>query len=548
MKNFFAFLRQLFPPIQRAPDKNVANIGENVQIGQFAQGSNILQLHIGAFVFPVRTLLALIGIVLAAAVAVWWVVTPSQMPQGGAAANVALVAFGARDAQGKVTSSAEGSALSEWLYNRLNLELADMPETVRPNFWQLATNWDLPHLFQKRVTAPPQTEADVERVAQQVGASIVLYGNLVQGQSAEAFVPQLYVAQKKGEADELTGSQQLGQPISLPTPLNDEYLAANLQPLGRALVWFSRGLQNDLNGRYDLAYQILKQGEQNLTDWDENQGKEVLYYFIGREALFLANCENDARIVFTPRDATSAVAQALTEAENYFTRAQTLAERNGRTYARATFGLGQVAIQRAQRELIPPDATTVGQCRINAPLSGAPLTCPPRSAPNTDAKSLQNARAYIAQATALFDRALTELPQPAPPRLESKMRGARASADVLRAQLELLAQQPADAETWAQSAQTALTPLTRATARDDRRTLATIYLALGAAHLANANARLAQQDKVNGKIQLQNALAAYDACVQLIPSDEPDAFLRTNLLPNCVCTRRDAQTILDGAP
>jgi len=155
---------------------------------------------------------------------------------------------------------------------------------------------------------------------------------------------------------------------------------------------------------------------------------------------------------------------------------------------------------------------------------------------------------YIAQAVALSDRALTELPQPAPPRLESKMRGARASADVLRAQLELLAQQPADAETWAQSAQAALTPLTRATARDDRRTLATIYLALGAAHLANANARLAQQDNVNGKIQLQNALAAYDACVQLIPSDEPDAFLRTNLLPHCVCTRRDAQTILDGAP
>ncbi len=546
MKRLVNFLRRLFPPIHRAPDKNVANIGDNVQIGQFAQGRNILQLHIGAFVFPVRTLLALVGIALLAAFAVWWIVTPSQMPQGGAAANAALVEFGARDAQGHVTSSAQGAALSEWLYNRLNLELADMPETARPNFWHLATHWDLAHLFQKRVTAPPQTDADIERIAQQVGASIVLYGNLAQGQSAEAFVPQLYMAQKKGEADELTGSQQLGQPIPLPASLNDEYLAAYLQPLGRALVWFSRGLQNDLNGRYDLAYQILKQGEQNLTDWDENQGKEVLYYFIGREALFLANCENDARIVFTPTPAASAVAQALTEAETYFARAQTVAERSGRTYARATFGLGQVALQRAQRELIPPDAPTVGQCRINVSPVGAPLACPPRRAPNMDAESLEKARAYVLQAVALFDRALTELPQPAPSRLESKLRGARASADVLRAQLELLAQNFSDAESFSQNAQTALTPLPSATARDDRRTLATLYLVLGAAHLANANARLAQQDTANARTQLQNALAAYDACIQLIPSDEPDAFLRTNLGPNCVCTRRDTQTILDG--
>ena len=178
-------------------------------------------------------------------------------------------------------------------------------------------------------------------MADDFNARIVIYGNLVPGQSTEAFVPQLYIEQSKGEADELTGSQQLGQPIPIAANVNDEYLQQTLQPIGRALLVFSRGLNNDLNGRYDLAYQVLKQGEGQLTDWNE-EGKEVLSYFIGREALFLGDCESDARIVFTPTGNTSGVDLALNEAEQIFMRAQQIAQRNGRTYPRRNvwFGTG----------------------------------------------------------------------------------------------------------------------------------------------------------------------------------------------------------------
>lgn len=546
MKKFFVFLRQLFPPIQRAPAKNVANIGENVQIGQFAQGSNILQFQIGAFVFPVRTLLALVAVAAIAALGVWWLVTPGQMSQGGSAANVAIVEFGARDAQSRVTHSAQGAYLADWLYNRLKFELADLPETTRPQFWHLATSFDLSHLFEKRLTAPIQNEQDSERVAQQVGASIVIYGDLVEGTSVEAFVPQLYVAQKKGEADELTGSQQLGQPIPLPNPINDEYLATYLQPLGRALVWFSRGLQQDLNGRYDLAYQIFQQGEQNLADWDEQQGKEVLYYFIGREALFLANCESDAQIVFKPQANVSGVERALNEAEKNFARARQIAERDGRVYARATLGLGQVAFQRAQRQLIPPEATTAGQCRINVSPMGAPRPCPPRTPPNMDAAALNQAREYISQAITLFDRARAELPQPAPARLDAKFSAARATADTLLGTVELLQQNPAVAETLARNASATLQTLTQTTPADDRRTRANVYLALGSAYALAGSARHAQNDAPNAIPQFENAASAYNACVNMIPADDPDAFLRALLLPNCFCARADTQKILDG--
>lgn len=544
LQKFFTFLKNSLPSRNRTGDINEATIGENAKIDQFAQGRNILQVKIGAFVLPVRTLLALVALALVIAVAVWWIVTPGQMPPGQAAANVAIVQFGAEDANGSLADSAQGTYLAQWLYNRLNQELADIPNAARPNFWYLATGFDPLSFFQKHTTAPVRNELDAKRVAQQVNARIVIYGNLVRGQTLESFVPEFNIEQQAGEADELSGSQQLGQPIPIPTPLNDEYLRQTLQPLGRALVWFSRGLQNDLNGRYDLAYTVLRQGEDQLKDWDENQGKEVLYYFIGREALFMANCEQDAALEFKQPGA-SATDQALNEAEKYFSLAQGIAQRNGRTYARATFGLGQVAFQRAQRVLIPPGSTTVGQCRITIPSPGTPLACPARTVPPDDAATIAEATKQINAAIGLFDQAKAELPNPAPPRLDAKVRAVRATADTFLGLLEFVKQNEAGADAPLQKAVNALQPLTQSTPPDDRRTLANVYLALGNALWLDASAQLAKNDPAQAKAQAQAALNTYDACVKMIPADEPDAFLRV-LLSNCSCARPEVQKMLEG--
>ncbi len=527
-------------------DVNVAQVGEGAQVDQLAVGRNILQakINIGSLVIPVRFLLVLLGVIAVLAVAVWWITTPGQMPPGSAAANVAIVEFGALDANGNPTSSSQGAYLADWLYNRLTQELETLPSDVQPNFWHLATGFDPVHLFQKRTTAPIRGETDAERVAEQVGASIVIYGNLVPGQSTESFVPQFYVAQREGEADELSGSQQLGQAIPLPTPVSDEYLRANLQPIGRALVWFSRGLQNDLSGRYDLAYQILTEGESRLTDWNEDQGKEVLYYFIGREALFLANCENDARLIFKPEGETSAISMALDTAEKYFTRAKDVAERTGRTYPRADFGLGQVAFQRVQRYLIPPGASTSGQCRIN--ITSDSLPCPTPPPPPTDPTTLNNARVQLARAIELVDRALQELPNPPPSNLQARILGAQANALVLEGTLDLLQQDFAHAETQSAAAAAQFLDLTRTTPVTDRRTLGSAYLGLGAAQRTNAFVFLSQSDTARGKQELQNAVNTFNACTQLISADEPDAFLRSSVRRNCVCSAQSTQDILDS--
>lgn len=542
------FVTEARKQAQTGGDVNVANIGEGARVDQIAVGRNILQakINIGTFVVPVRVLLVLVALALVGAVAVWWIVTPGQMPVGNA--NVAIVEFGVLDANGNVSNSAQGRYLSEWMYNRLGDALNDLPANARPTFWHIATGLDPAHAFQKRIIgAPIRTPADAEKVAKDFNARIVIYGNLAANQDPTTFTPRFYISQAAGEADELGGAQQLGQPIPIAANANDEYLAQTLQPLGRALVWFSRGLNNDLNGRYDLAYQVLKQGEASLTDWDENQGKEVLYYFIGREALFMASCETDARIVFTPTADKTAIAQALDEAAKNFRMAQDIATRNGRTYARATYGLGQVAFQRAQRALIPPGAAPVGLCRINV-APNAPTTCPTPPAPNTDAVALETARTGIQDAIRLYDQAIAEMPADAPPRLNAKFQQARATADTFVGQLAILERRATDAEPFMQQAIQRLQPLTSSTPQDDRRTLTTVYFALGNAQYLSAISLIARGDNTAAKTQTQNALASFNACVKLVPDDEPDVYLRAVQRPACMCRGENANTLLKELP
>jgi hypothetical protein len=527
-------------------DVNVVDIDKDARVDQLAVGRNILQakINIGSLVIPVRFLLVLLGVIAVLAVIVWWITTPGQMPPGGSAANVAIVEFGALDANGNVTTSSQGAYMADWLYNRLSSELEDLPQDQRPTFWHLATGFDPVHLFRKRTTSPIRNDADAERVAEQVGATIVIYGNLVPGQSTESFVPQFFVAQRKGEVDELSGSQQLGQPIPIPNPLSDEYLRINLQPIGRALVWFSRGLQSDLSGRYDEGYKILKQGEEQLTNWDEEQGKEVLYYFIGREALFVANCENDARLLFKPDGGESAISIALDTADEYFTRARDIAERTGRSYPRAVFGLGQVAFQRAQRHLVPPGASTSGQCRIN--ITGDALPCPTPPPPPTDPTTLNRARMELDRAVTLLAEASGDLSDPPPENLLSRIRGAQANALTLGGTLFLLENKLVDAGADLQAAANQFLELARTTPSTDRRTVGGAYLGLGIAQRANGTVRLMQRDLSGGITRLESALNAFGACTSLIAQDEPDTFLRSNIRRNCFCLAESTQDILDS--
>ena len=126
------------------------------------------------------------------------------------------------------------------------------------------------------------------------------------------------------------------------------------------------------------------------------------------------------------------------------------------------------------------------------------------------------------------------------------MRGARGSAENIKGQVLFLQGDVAGAEAAFQEAITRLDSLVTTTPQEDERTRAGVYLALGAANFAQAYTRFARDDQEGGGQNLRAALAAFDSCANMIAQDDPDAFLRTIVRPNCSCTRTEAQKALDG--
>ena len=81
---------------------------------------------------PVRFLFVLLLVIAVLAIGVWWIVTPGKMPPGDS--NIAIVEFGQKDAAGNVKASSQGTYLSQWLYNRMNDEIAELPKARSRRF------------------------------------------------------------------------------------------------------------------------------------------------------------------------------------------------------------------------------------------------------------------------------------------------------------------------------------------------------------------------------------------------------------------------------
>jgi tetratricopeptide (TPR) repeat protein len=243
--------------------------------------------------------------------------------------NVAVAEFGEVDDAGQVRSSADGQQLSQWIYDGLQLELENLPLNLRQEFQPQVWHDSIP-LSEKgiKIGIIPD-EATAAKLAQDLRADVVIYGNLKLNEDTASFVPQFYVASLRGEADEIVGPYQLGAPIPVQVPLDLSGQAGrsvNRQLIAKtkALSRFTLGLMYDLLGDSEEALKVFQQALDEL-EWPKNEGKEVFYYFIGRNALFL---DQD-------KEAEAAFRAALDVTNDI--------------YARAYVGLGSVYLRRARR-------------------------------------------------------------------------------------------------------------------------------------------------------------------------------------------------------
>jgi tetratricopeptide (TPR) repeat protein len=249
--------------------------------------------------------------------------------------RIAVAEFGEIEGNGVVRPADNGRVLSRWLFEALHDEYqqnTDMELARAIEIWH-DSRTDTEQNFKfgvMRGDTPDARRESAANLAEKVNAHMVIYGNLVPDGESQRLDLEFYLSpQVNDETASIVGPHRLGKPILLPLPFDTDSPEANivvgekLKARGDALFWLTMSLTQQVLGRSEDALATLRRAEVELEDWPENDGKELLYFFIGREELFLEQAE---------------------EAEASFRKALEIEP----SYARAQIGLGSTFRQRAQ--------------------------------------------------------------------------------------------------------------------------------------------------------------------------------------------------------
>ena len=265
----------------------------NVAVGKY-----ILQVNVGGRNLAVPVIWIALSMVIVVAVLLYPIVKPLFWPakmQGGAL-NVAIVDFGETRADGRVRRSERGSLLSTWLYEELQRTIDAEPDNT---FLQGIDIWHNSRLGTPRDIrlGALQDEAAAAKLAGRIGAQMVIYGTVASTPEGEHLDIRFFVAAAlPDETNLLLGPHVLGRPLDLPMGVGQD-VAANLvvierlQVRTRALTSLVTGLTQQLLGRSEAALATFRQAEAALDKWPDDAGKDILYFLIGREELFLGHID-----------------------------------------------------------------------------------------------------------------------------------------------------------------------------------------------------------------------------------------------------------------
>lgn len=253
--------------------------------------------------------------------------------------NVAIAEFDVVDQNGEVSKSDDGKALAEFLFQRLDVNFAELDKkTVRYEIWSPA--------YTGRVEGktPEERARAAEDLARRIGAHIVIYGVISQGDSYPQFGPEFYVSYKNfEEAQEITGQHELGKPLLISLPFDktqfqavqNPALAARVKALGLITI----GLAYYSIDKYENALDYFKRAE-TIEGWVPSAGKEIVYLLLGNSNIRLASRDKKIGYLSSAHDAY-ATALMIDPA-----------------YARAKLGLGSVIYLQALGDPDNPSLTT----------------------------------------------------------------------------------------------------------------------------------------------------------------------------------------------
>ena len=290
----------------------------------------------------------------------------------------------------------------------------------------------------------------------------------------------------KDEFDALVGTERLGRPIPGPfdaaDPLANEAVEEQLRWRAQALFWLTQGLVQHLRGRPDRALELFDRAEQELRDWPDRDGKEILYFFQGREHFFLSELSG--------QDA----AQQLDEAQRLFEKAVDLRP----DYARARSALGSLHRRRAQ-QIVDPAA--------------------------------QLADPNLGQAIDLQEQALQDARAAQDPLLEALVETALAKSYRLRGDAHYVLGHDGEAETWLDRAISLVEQATPVLEEKRAyRVLAQAHETQGAAFTQQSDILRSQGDIAGAQESIRQAVSAYESCIAQGDKARFDEFLQEQVI------------------
>lgn len=437
--------------------------------------------------------------------------------------NVAVAEFGAVDAAGQVQPSEFGSYMSDRVYTALATEREQNPDlgSLGPGdleIWRSGQGDTPPNVSIGLIA----DDKEAAQVAAQLHADMIIYGALHTEDDPNSLDLQFYYASPglSSEPDAIVGRHRLGEPIAIRISYAQDPTLAKaavdtpLQTRAQALAWLTTAMTLDLTGKQEQALAVLQNAEQALADWSPQDGKELLYFFLGRTALHL-------------RQHGLAI--------NYFQRAIDLDP----AYANAYLGLGGVFFDRAQLYYL---AQQVRNGQIPAGLQ----QCISQENLEETSPDAESALADINQAILYYEQAIAKAPDGVWPPIANVARLSLGLAYRLKGQAYAFVPDWPAAEEWlVKAGQTLASTVAPLEAEGLRQYVALAHLGQGVAYHSLSGIRFAQERPpgsatpdaevgAQGVQLLQQAVKEYDACIDVAAQGPTDLVFQKDIL-DCGC-------------
>jgi tetratricopeptide (TPR) repeat protein len=359
------------PETEPAPATTHASGQRSVAVGGGVRDSTIVTGDSNTIIIGPRVpwrwlLVGLVAVVTLGAAA--YALYPRPIPIMTGDLNVAVAEFGALNPQGSVTASADARTLAESFSASLGGELQQINQASTSTEQRFDIQlWGPSQVGRIEGATPAERAGNAEKVTTR--------GYLEPGAAASTFVPQFYLRNLQN-TPELEGEHDLGASLavrSLDDPTSRQQLRADLTGRTRAFAEFVIGLSQFTNDKYaDARVHFLNAAAD--PHWDEGNGKEVLYLFLGYAEGSLGN---------------------LAAAREAFQHALAI----DAEFARAYLGLGEVQFQES---LGKPDACAHGavdvsgiQAAIQLYDRAATATTQPDGSNVPSWTALERGRAYL---------------------------------------------------------------------------------------------------------------------------------------------------------